>query len=333
LIKQQSNGLQAGGNALGENFGHITTHFQASARNHGNPGIYEVGSPVLRDENVNGPEHASTHASVLKSWTTCMSRLQLQMKRRQFLAVICAVSALGSGVFVNRLAAQAPPIGKELLDYIEFSRKLGVKDDELRANAIKNGWKPNLVDAALKAQPGQEAPKSAHPEREDRGVPEEYIIGEADVLGVLVYKEPEASVSPVSVRADGKINVPLIKDVVVSGLTPAQAEKVITEKLTPFINDPDVSVVVREVHSKRIYLVGAVRKTGPVELRYPMTVLQAITEAGGPSEFAKRKQMFVRRTENGQTFQLKFDYDAVLRGEKPEQNLWLRPGDYIILPQ
>jgi protein involved in polysaccharide export with SLBB domain len=64
-----------------------------------------------------------------------------------------------------------------------------------------------------------------------------------------------------------------------------------------------------------------------------MTVLQAITEAGGPNEFAKRSKMFVRRTENGHTFQLKFDYDAALRGEKPEQNIWLKPGDYIILPQ
>ncbi|MBV8842184.1 MAG: polysaccharide biosynthesis/export family protein [Bryobacterales bacterium] len=224
-------------------------------------------------------------------------------------------------------------IAKDLAQYIQDGRKLGLKDDELRASAIRTGWKPNLVDEALKASPPQEAPNAGKPEREDRGVPEEYIIGEADVLAVVVYKEPDASAAPVVVRADGKVTLPLIKDVVVAGLTPAQAEKLIGDKLMPFITEPDVNVIVREVHSKRIYLIGAIRKTGPVDLRYPMTVLQAITEANGPNEFAKRSKIFVRRTTNGQTFQLKFDYDAVLRGEHPEQNVWLQPGDYIIVPQ
>ena len=261
--------------------------------------------------------------------------------------VFCCGALLGAllpgGLAAQSQPAQPPPaakgkatpIAKDLSDYIQDARTLGLNDDEIRLNAIRTGWKPNIIDEALKALPtsSKETDKSEKPEKPDHGVPDEYIIGEADVLAVVVYKEPEASQAPIVVRADGKITLPFIKDVVVAGLTPGQAEKLISTKLMPFINEPDVSVVVREVHSKRIYLVGAIRKQGPVDLRYPMTVLQAITEAGGPNEFAKKKLIFVRRTENGSTFQLPFDYDAVLRGQKTEQNVWLKPGDYIIVPQ
>lgn len=251
-------------------------------------------------------------------------------------AVLC-ISAF-VGILLPAVMAQAPtskskatPVAKDLADYIQDARKLGINDDELKVNAIRAGWKPGVVDEALKTFPA--AKDSANPEKPDRGVPDEYIIGEADVLGVVVYKEPDASIASVTVRADGKVTLPLIKDVLVAGLTPAQAEKMITTKLMPFIIEPDVNVIVREIHSKRIYLIGALHKQGPVDLRYPMTVLQAITEAGGPNEFAKRKLIFVRRTENGSTFQLPFDYDAVLRGQKSEQNVWLKPGDYVIVPQ
>lgn len=264
------------------------------------------------------------------------------MNRRGVWIVLFSLCGLAGTVFSARMEAQsaqpsgpkgkAPAIAKDLADYIQEGRKLGISEDDLRVNALRNGWKPNIVDEALKALPAVQK-ESNKPEKADRGVPEEYIIGEADILGVVVYKEPDASANPVVVRADGKITVPFVKDVVVAGLTPAQAEQLITTKLTPFINEADVSVIVREVHSKRIYLVGALKKQGPVDLRYPMTVLQAITEAGGPSDFAKRKLIYVRRTENGQTFTFPFDYDAVLRGQKAEQNIWLKPGDYVIAPQ
>jgi polysaccharide export outer membrane protein len=258
------------------------------------------------------------------------------MNRRSFW--MAAFFLWGMVTISTNSVAQAPPkgkptgIAKDLADYIQEGRKMGMNEDDLRANAIRAGWKANIVEDAMKALPPV-TKENDNPDRPDRGVPEEYIIGEADVLGVIVYKEPDASASPVVVRADGKITVPFIKDVVVSGLTPVQAEKMIATKLTPFINEPDVSVIVREVHSKRIYLVGALRKNGPVDLKYPMTVLQAITEAGGPSDFAKRKKMYVRRQENGQTFTFPFDYDAVLSGQKIEQNIWLKPGDYVVALQ
>jgi len=260
------------------------------------------------------------------------------MNRRSFWMAASFLS--GILLISTNSVAQAPPKGKpvgvakDLADYIQEGRKMGLNEDDLRANAVRAGWKANIVEDAIKASPPATATtQSGNPDRPDRGVPEEYIIGEADVLGVIVYKEPDASASPVVVRADGKITVPFIKDVVVAGLTPAQTEKMIATKLMPFITEPDVSVIVREVHSKRIYLVGALRKNGPVDLKYPMTVLQAITEAGGPTDFAKRKKMYVRRQENGQTFTFQFDYDAVLSGQKVEQNIWLKPGDYVVALQ
>jgi polysaccharide export outer membrane protein len=167
----------------------------------------------------------------------------------------------------------------------------------------------------------------------DRGIPEKFIIGEGDVLQISVWKEPDASVPSMVVRADGKITVPFIKEIVVSGMTAAQAEEIIAAKLKPYIMDPDVTVVVREVHSKKIYLVGAVRKTGAVEMNHPMTVLEALTEAGGPNDFAKKKDIYVLRTTNGAKVKLPFNYEAAIKGEQAGKDYWLMPNDMVVVPQ
>lgn len=94
-----------------------------------------------------------------------------------------------------------------------------------------------------------------------------------------------------------------------------------------------MSVFVREVHSKRYFVVGALRKNGPVELKYPVRVVDAIIEAGGPNEFAKQKNMYIIRTEQGRQFRIEFNYKQLLRGERPELDVWVRPGDYIYADQ
>jgi polysaccharide biosynthesis/export protein len=233
------------------------------------------------------------------------------------------------------LAAQKVKVAKvpdDLAEYIQLARSLGLTNEELRLNAIKNGYKPNLVDEALKNIPALSASEK---KEEDRGVSDEYVIGEADVLGVVVYKEAEASVAGVVVRADGKISLPLIKDVSVSGLTCAEAEALITKKLKEggFYTDPDVSVYVRDVHSKFYYLVGAFKKQGPVELKRPTRVMDAVIEGGGPTEFAKQKRMYVLRTEKGSQFRIEFNYKDLLAGQHPETNIWIRPGDVIYAQQ
>ena len=252
-------------------------------------------------------------------------------------------------IFIALLVAGLPPdmsaapqsatalVSKDLVDYVRDARSLGLKDSELRQNAIKAGWKPELIDKALQTV-GTEAPAPTDSAkttetRTDRGVPDQYIIGAGDILGVAVYKETDASVPSVVVRADGKISLPFIKEVEVAGLTLNKTEEIITKLLKPFFQEPDVTVIVREVHSKKIYLVGAVKRGGMVDLKYPMTVLQALTEAGGVTDFAKRKKIYVLRTENGKQYRLPFNYDAVLRGELMEQNVWVVSGDMIVVPQ
>jgi polysaccharide export outer membrane protein len=174
---------------------------------------------------------------------------------------------------------------------------------------------------------------SVKPAVANRGVPDEYRIGEGDVLQLSVWGEPAASVPSGVVRPDGMISMPLIKDIRVAGLTPAEAERTITEVLSKQIRAADVTVIVSQINSKKIFFVGGgVKKEGPISFTYRMTIMQAISEAGGLSDYAKRKKIYVLRNENGRQYKLPFDYDAALRGEHMELNLPLLPGDTIVVP-
>ena len=166
----------------------------------------------------------------------------------------------------------------------------------------------------------------------DRHAPPGYRIGAGDVLQIAVWKEPDASVQSVVVRADGKISVPLVKEVEVLGMTVAEAETMLSEKLSQFIHGADVTVVPKEIHSLKVYLLGGVRKQGPLILAAPTTVLQAITEAGGLTDEAKPKKIYILRKENGQQVRYPFNYNAVIKGERMEQNIILHPEDIIVIP-
>lgn len=163
-------------------------------------------------------------------------------------------------------------------------------------------------------------------------VPYEYRIGAGDVLQVSVWKEPEASVPNVVVRPDGMISTPLIKEIHVAGLTPKQAEILITEKLIKVIQEPDVTVVVTGMSSKKIYAIGAVKKEGPIPYTYTMTVMQALAEAGGLTDYAKRSKIYVLRNENGKETRFPFLYDEILKGKRMELNIVLLPGDTLVVP-
>lgn len=198
------------------------------------------------------------------------------------------------------------------------------------------------VQAALPAMASAQAPPNqASPSAEsaaDQNVaesavkPAEYRIGAGDVLQVSVWRELEASIQSVVVRPDGKITVPLIKEINVLGLTPVELQKILAGKLEQFIHAADVTVIVREIRSKKAYLVGAVNRVGPVPLLSTMTVLQVLAEAGGLSEYAKRKKIYVLRQENGKQVKHPFDYDAVIRGEHMDENIPVLPDDTIVVP-
>jgi polysaccharide export outer membrane protein len=180
------------------------------------------------------------------------------------------------------------------------------------------------------SEPGAAGGRSVAPGK--TAADDEYLIGAGDVVQVSVWGEQSASVPSAVVRPDGKISMPLLKEVAMAGLTPAQAEKTIAEQLDQFIKGANVTVVVSQINSKKIYLLGAVKKEGTIPFTYRMTVMQALSEAGGLTDYAKRKKIYVIRIENGKEYRLPFDYDAVVKGEHMELNTPLEPGDTIVVP-
>jgi polysaccharide export outer membrane protein len=160
--------------------------------------------------------------------------------------------------------------------------------------------------------------------------PAEYVIGADDTLHIAVWKEPDLSAT-LPVRPDGKISLPLLNDVPAAGLTPMQLAASITEKLKKYIADPRVTVVVTAMNSRRIFVTGEVVHSGAIPLLPNMTVLQALSSAGF-TQFANVKGIYLLRTENGRQVKLPFNYKEVVKGNHPEQNIMLKPGDTVVVP-
>jgi len=173
------------------------------------------------------------------------------------------------------------------------------------------------------------APPPPDPDPMDR---EEYTIGVTDVLQISVWKNPELSIQA-PVRPDGKISVPLLDDVQAEGLTPEELKEVITRELGEYVVAPDVTVLVVQMNSRFVSVIGEVARTIRVPLTRDMRVLEAITVAGGFSTFADRSDVrIVRRLPNGEEFEYRFDYDDYIRGRAPGTNIVLKHGDMIIVP-
>lgn len=159
----------------------------------------------------------------------------------------------------------------------------------------------------------------------------EYKIGAQDILRIDVWKEPEIS-RTVPVRPDGKVSLPLLNDVQAVGLTPMQLAAVIEDGLKKYITNPQVNVSVSEINSRRVYVTGEVNRGGAFPLLPNMTVLQALSSSGGFTQFAKLKNIYVLRMEEGKQVKHPFNYKDVVAGKKPEQNILLQPGDVIVVP-
>ena len=158
-----------------------------------------------------------------------------------------------------------------------------------------------------------------------------YVIGPEDVLSINVWKETDMT-RVVPVRPDGKISLPLINDVQAAGLTPLQLASTVTDKLRKFLTDPQVTVIVTAINSQRVYIMGEVGRAGAYPLLPDMTFLQALSSAGGFTQFAKLRKIYMFRTENGKQVKYPFDYKDVISGKHPEQNVVLKPGDTIVVP-
>lgn len=159
----------------------------------------------------------------------------------------------------------------------------------------------------------------------------DYKIGPQDVLIVNVWKEPDVS-REVPVRPDGKISLPLLNDVEAAGLTPMQLANTLTESLKKFISSPQVTIIVKEINSRRVYVIGEVVRAGTFPLLPKMTVLQIVSSCGGFTQFANPKKIYVLRTKDGKQTKLPFNYKDVVSGKNPEQNIELEPGDTVVVP-
>lgn len=157
-----------------------------------------------------------------------------------------------------------------------------------------------------------------------------FRIGPEDILDVQVWKNSDLS-RIVPVRPDGMISLPLVNDIQAAGLTPTDLRLQITQRLAEFVPSPEVSVIVREVHSVKVAVIGAVRMPGLFEVKSPATVLDMLARAQGLSEFADRGRIVVLRQNGATTTRIPFNYRQVAEGSE-QDNFSVHPGDVIVVP-
>jgi polysaccharide export outer membrane protein len=177
----------------------------------------------------------------------------------------------------------------------------------------------------------QNANNSSAPAEQPATTDPSYVIGADDVLNVSVWKEPNIT-ETVPVRPDGKISLPLLNDVQAAGLTPMQLATDITNRLKKYLENPQVTVIVTQINSQRYYIMGEVLRAGAYPLLPGMTILQALSGAGGFTPYAKLSDIYLLRNVGGRQMKFPFNYKDVLKGEKTDQNKVLKAGDTVIVP-
>lgn len=175
------------------------------------------------------------------------------------------------------------------------------------------------------------AAAAAAPRATDPVVPSDYVIGTDDVLSIVYWKDKDMS-ADAKVRPDGRIALPLINEVQAAGLTPSQLHQRLTEESKKYMEDANITIVVREINSRRVFITGEVYKPGPYPLTSATSVLQLISLAGGLREYANAKKIVIMRTEGGKSISLPFNYKDVAAGKHLEQNIMLKPGDTVVVP-
>jgi polysaccharide biosynthesis/export protein len=160
---------------------------------------------------------------------------------------------------------------------------------------------------------------------------EHYKIGANDVLNIFVWKEPDLT-QDVVVMPDGRIIFPMIGEIMAKGKSVIDLKATITEKLQNFVSNPEVTVMVRQSNSRIIYTIGKVTKPGPYPMASDMTVLQALSTAGGFTEWADTKFVMVVRRVNNKETMYRFNYPDFIAGKDLGQNILLEPGDTIVIP-
>ena len=203
----------------------------------------------------------------------------------------------------------------------------------LLALLVAGGFSASWAQSGLTPEPVGDIPGVPSPDPAAADLPAEYTIGPDDVLQVRVWREPDVSVDSLVVRADGKISVPLVGEVYATGLATRELEDILTAKFKRYINNPVVTVIAREIRSRRIYLIGGVGRPGSMPLVGGMTALDAIAEAGGLTDYAKAKKISILRDTPQGRMRIPFNYIDVLKGKDPGGDIPLQAGDRIVVPQ
>ena len=162
-------------------------------------------------------------------------------------------------------------------------------------------------------------------------LPPGYVIGPADVLSIVFWRDKDMT-ADVTVRPDGKITLPLLNEITAGGFTPEELRVRLVEAAKAYIEDPNATVVVKEIRSRNVFITGSVAKPATYPLNGEMTVLQLIAVAGGLQEYADAKNIVVIRTEDGRQQYFKFNYKDVISQKRAAQNVVLKPGDTVVVP-
>jgi polysaccharide export outer membrane protein len=198
-------------------------------------------------------------------------------------------------------------------------------------SAIVTLWIVLLSTTFVQSQGNKDDVSKRPPQADMIAVSDRYVIGPEDVLYIHVWRE-EALSRSVPVRTDGKISLPLVNDIQAAGLTPLQLKEILTQKFRVFIDNPNVSVIVTEANSMKVYVSGEVRTPGVYRLRSETTVLQIIPMAGGFTDWANQKKILIIRNEDGREKRFTVNYKKIVNGDAPATNIVLKNGDTIIVP-
>jgi polysaccharide biosynthesis/export protein len=178
------------------------------------------------------------------------------------------------------------------------------------------------------------APAAAPTRATAGGVPiaPEYVIGADDVLSIMFWRDKDLSAPDVIVRPDGKITLPLLNDVQAAGRTPEELSFAIRDAARKFVEDPNPTVIVKEIKSRRVFITGRIEKPGPYPLNGKTTILQLIAMAGGLREFVDGKNISLMRSDQGKQSVYAFNYQDVVKKRYLHQNIELKPGDVVVVP-
>lgn len=244
--------------------------------------------------------------------------------------LLLGLAAFGSlsiqAVSAQSVPAPAPPQ--------EQSKPVQPKDEQV---PVAQSAQPVVSppENAPTVVPPPKAPrgKNAAPLKPKADANAAFIIGPEDTLAIRVWDEPGLS-GPATVGPDGMISLQLVHEVKAAGLTTAQLEAALTEQFKQYRNNPDVSVQVMTVRSRKYLIQGGVNRTGTYPLTGPMTVLEALVNGGGFKEFSNSKKIYILRTKpDGTTEKLKFNYKEASQGKNMKQNILIENGDQIFVPE